>query len=244
MKIWRSLDFETSGWPPHASVIEVGYTDIIDKEDGSPIMLGPTKSVLCRPDQNISIEAMAVHHITHDDLLGAPYHQDVLEELERDSRRLIGFQGFVAHNAKFEQKFFSPVNLRWGCTMKISQVLWPQSPKHTNQVLRYFLQLELDKERAMPPHRAGPDTYVTAHIFIQALDMMPWEQMMKITGEPTLLTVCTFGKYKGKAWADVPSDYMRWILSNTNYNDESVKHTAQHWLSQRSGGIPVGQVKP
>ena len=42
--------------------------------------------------------------------------------------------------------------------------VWPEAPRHSNQVLRYWRGMRLDHARAMPPHRAGPDAWVTAHI--------------------------------------------------------------------------------
>lgn len=234
MRVWRVIDFETTGWPPNASVVEVGYTDVIETAEGQ-FMLGPTRSQICRPDHTIGIEAMAVHHITPEMVASAPYHQDVLEAVEADVKKIQGFQGFVAHNAQFDQKFFNPLGSVWGCTLKAAQITWPQAPKHTNQVLRYYLQLDLDPERCEPAHRAGPDTYVTANLFIALLEMMVWEQIVKVTGEPTLLVTISFGKYKGKLWSELPHDYLRYLLNNTQ--DPNVRHTAQYYLKQASPAL-------
>ena len=50
--------------------------------------------------------------------------------------------------------------------------------KHSNQVLRYWLGLRLDADLAMPPHRAGPDAYVTAHLLLRMMALASVEQMI------------------------------------------------------------------
>lgn len=77
-----------------------------------------------------------------------------------------------------EQAFFAGGGRRWICTMKCAKHLFPDAPGHSNQVLRYHMKLDQDfddAERAMPPHRAGPDTFVTAHrlarmVFAKSVD--------------------------------------------------------------------------
>src|SRR5690606_31559791 len=74
----------------------------------------------------------------------------------------------VAHNWAFEAAFLGDQQTPAICTLKAALRVWPDAPSHSNSVLRYWLEdqglLSLDHETAMPPHRAGPDAYVTAHI--------------------------------------------------------------------------------
>ncbi len=44
--------------------------------------------------------------------------------------------------------------------------VWPDAPRHSNQVLRYWRNLVLDNALAMLPHRAGPDAWVTAQPWV------------------------------------------------------------------------------
>lgn len=224
----RVLDFETSGFPPSAGVLEVGFTDVGYLPDGRYFLSG-TQTRLCNPGFKINIEAMAVHHITEEMVKGLPPAQQVLQELEGDAHEK-GIEIWCAHNAKFEKAFFRPPQ-PWICTYKCGTVLWPGSPKHTNQVLRYYLGVDADPIRAEPAHRAGPDTYVTALLLIKALQARPIAELLALSESLLLLPVCTFGKYKGMPWSEVPKDYLRWIIGNRDYTDENVKHTANYWLA-------------
>lgn len=142
---------------------------------------------------------------------------------------------FAAHNAKFEQEFFTDgPSARWICTLKVGRRLWPNSPSHSNQCLRYFLGLELDDQLAMPPHRAAPDTYVTAHILAVAIRSgVPVADMVTWSNEPSLLPgAINFGKHRGTPWSDVDKGYLRWILDQRDM-DEDKKFTAKYWLEKR-----------
>jgi len=188
--------------------------------------------MLVKPTTVMSLEALATHHI--------PEAQALKNGLEWDNamERLLWFPPdvrskddliFCAHNAVFEQAFFNPDGFEWIDTYKVALRLWPESPSHSNQVLRYFLGLELGDE-AMPPHRAWPDCYVTAHILLIAMDNASVSDMVQWTKEPPYLTKLTFGKHKGQRFEDVPVDYLQWILRQDM--DEGVKAAAQRVLSR------------
>ena len=143
---------------------------------------------------------------------------------------------FVAHNAAFEREFFTGNGKPWICTLKVARRLWPECPSHSNQCLRYFLGVELDDALAMPPHRAAPDAYVTAHILLAALnagttiaDMIEW------SAGPSLLPRVNFGKHRGQAWSSLPPDYLSWLVNKSDM-DADTKFTARHWLEQRRKG--------
>lgn len=138
---------------------------------------------------------------------------------------------FAAHNAQFEQAFFGGGDHRWICTMKCAKHLFPEAPSHSNQCLRYWLDVEkqLDPERAMPPHRAGPDTYVTAHILARMVFARSVDQLIELTGAPVTLHKVTFGKHRGLLWRDLPSDYLSWIAFKSDLGPDE-KHTAKHYL--------------
>ena len=85
----------------------------------------------------------------------------------------------------------------------------------------------------MPPHRALPDAYVTAHILSRLLKACSVEDMISISSKPALLSIVGFGKHKGMKFADVPADYLEWIRDKSDVK-EDVKFSAAHWLSVRS----------
>jgi exodeoxyribonuclease X len=233
MTVMRVIDFETTGFPPGAGIVEVAFTDVV--QINGNWMLGPTKAWLTNPGISINYEAMAVHHITEEMIEGKPHPRELLATLDR------GAHYIVAHNAKFEQQFYSSP-LPWVCTMKAAQQYITDAPSHKNQVLRYFLALDCDEERASPAHRAGPDTYVTAHLLRNLLMMgITPEKLAEALSYRKLLEECMFGKHKGKLWSMVPTDYMLYLLNNQN-PDDNVRYTMEHWLKQR--GVPIPGARP
>lgn len=233
MKTLRVIDFETTGMPPDAQVCEVGWCDVHVRdadEVNHPADIGMPIGMLVNPNRPMPPEARAVHHISDEDLVGAPPVTKGFLSLTD------GFPDvFVAHNAAFEREFFTGGSIPWICTLKVARRLWPECPSHTNQCLRYFLNVSLDDELAMPPHRAAPDTYVTGHILLRALDLASVDQMIDWTAQPSLLPRVTFGKHRGQNWSDLPGDYLDWIVRKSDM-DSDTKFTARHWLNQRRGG--------
>ena len=52
--------------------------------------------------------------------------------------------------------------------------------------------------------------------------------------ELMLLSVnINFGKHKGSKWAELPSDYLEWIIERSEL-DQETKDQARYWLSRRA----------
>lgn len=219
----RVVDFETTGFPPEAAVCEIGWYDV----DEGGVLPNSRGSMFVNPRREMSIEARAVHHIRDADLVdAAPIEHGFLALMSGEP------DYFAAHNAKFEQEFFAGGSIPWICTLKVARRIWPDAPSYSNQVLRYYLGLELDDCDAMPPHRAAPDAFVTAHILAQAMAMATPGDMAAWTSKPSLLPRVTFGKHRGAKWADVPRDYLEWIAKQSDM-DPDVKFTAKHHLGRK-----------
>lgn len=224
----RVIDFETTGMPPEAAICEVGWCDLRTFSD-DPVEVDDPVGMLVNPNRPMPPEAQAVHHIGDVDLFDAPPIDSGVLALSKGSPDV-----FCAHNAKFEREFFTGGATPWICTMKVGRRLWPDCPSHSNQCLRYFLGIELDDLLAMPPHRAAPDAYVTAHILAEAIrtgteiaDMIKW------SNEPSLLPgAINFGKHRGVLWSECDKDYLRWITKQPDM-DEDKRFTAKHWLEKR-----------
>lgn len=233
MKLLRVLDFETTGFPPRAEVIELGYTDLV-YVDATNIRIYPKASTRAKPTLPIELGALATHHIQEEDLEGCPPPEEILTGVV-DQR----VWAYAAHNAKFEQAFFK-VSRPWICTMKCGRKLYPDAPQHTNQVLRYYLKVDkeedFDVDYAMPPHAAGPDAYVTAFILRRMLRQHTIEDLIEWSNSPTLLSKVPFGKHKGLPWNEVPSDYLRWICGQ-DQAEPDVRYTAVEELKKR--GVTV-----
>lgn len=230
-KIARVIDFETTGTPEDkdSEVIELGRIDV----DLATKQIGNPWSSLCLPRGPIPPIAKAVHHITEADVAGAPQARDLWDAF---------FDGcssvdiLVAHYAKFEQHYCPSIGCEWVDTYKVARVVWPDAPTHSNQGLRYWLNLELDAFRASPPHRALPDAYVTAHLFVRLLAEKTVDEMVRISKYPALLRRITFGtKAKGQTYEEAPLDYLGWIADKSEM-DEDTKFSAKYWVTKRTKG--------
>lgn len=229
MHIIRVIDFETTGMEPPAEVVEYGYCDLIGEAGvwsvGSPV------SRLCGVNA-IPPEVRAVHHITMAEVGDAP-HFDEAEVHNPDADVSI----LAAHNLSFEDKFIPSRGLPGICTMKAALRVWPDAPGHSNGVLRYWLEdqglITLDHATAMPPHRAGPDAYVTAHILKTLLETgATGKEMVAWTKEPRLLPNCPIGKFRGVAWPEVEAGFLSWMLGQPTM-EADLKWNAQRELTRR-----------
>jgi exodeoxyribonuclease X len=229
----RVIDIETTGTEPPAEIIEVGRVDVVT--DGSGVQVGKPMARLYRPLNGIPPETKAVHHITEADFT------DDAPVCTADRLRLAVWGGetpdaLVAHNCEFEQQFITQAStdhLPWICTYKVALRVWPEAPRHTNQVLRYWRNLSLDPEYSMPPHRAGPDAWVTAHILAELLQSTSIEQMVAWTQEPKLLPNIPFGKHRGLSWSEAPLDYLQWMTRQGDMDADTLWN-ARRELSRRA----------
>lgn len=229
MTTLRVLDFETTALTPEDGVvIEVGISDynVETKSITDP------DSWLCFADA-IPPENRAVHHIALAEIADRPPFSD------GDRANIVsGVDCIVAHNFAFESAFLGPVTIPAICTYKAALRVWPDAPSHSNGALRYWLEdagkLSLSHDLAMPPHRAGPDAYVTAHI-LKALfnEGVTGKQMVAWTKEPKLLPRINFGKHKGSDWKDAPASYLAWIIGSDM--DDDTKWNARREIERRNG---------
>lgn len=236
------LDTETTGTEPEVDrLVELACLSVdlngpellIDRGDG----LNPWRfEALCNPGRDIPPGAKAVHHITESMVAGEPDPHEVVSEMLAEVGEV---NYWVAHNAEFDRGFmrrFSPYfddPSGWICTYRCALHLWPDAPGFSNQTLRYWLDLSPDVPKGLAPHRAMYDIIVTEGILARMLETHTPQQLAELGPRPALLQTCRFGKHRGTPWRDVPRDYMRWYLKQTE-QDKDVKHTCLHWLGAQT----------
>lgn len=223
------VDTETTGIDPQADrLVELAACPV-----GSEYT---NFSTLVNPLRDIPAEAKAVHHITEDEVQLAPNEGNALVQMLEHFR----FEASVAvaHNAKFDRAFLERINpalsLQWVCTYKCSVLAWPDAPAHSNQVLRYYLGLDLTDQlpEGLFPHRALYDTIVTRGILERLLQRVPLERLIEISSGPILLKKVSFGKHKGEPWDRVPYGYLKWCVSQSDMN-EDILYTARYYLENK-----------
>ena len=231
----RVIDIETTGAKP-SEIIEIAAVDVVRSDAGWTAL--PPRSRLFRPRGAISYHAMAVHHLTDEDFadtLAYCSEKHLVEFLSEGGPA----DALVAHNAAFEAAHISPVaagGLDWICTVKSARVAWLNAPGYSNQVLRYWRALNLDPALAMPPHRAAPDAWVTAHILIDLLRTCSVSDLKSWSQEPRRLGRVPFGRHKGKAWSEPPTDYLTWLAAEPDMAQDVVDHARQELARRQLEG--------
>lgn len=232
----RIIDTETTGMEPEegAQVVEYAYCDLT--KVGDLWTVGLPVSKLFYVDL-IPPEVRAIHHITM-----AEVAREADQFFDPDAATMpLGISAVAAHNIEFDAKFIGSFAVPMICTLKAAYRVWPNAPRHSNGVLRYWLEdegkLSLDHETAMPPHRAGPDTYVTAHILKALFESgATGKEMVAWTKEPRLLPTCPIGKFRDKPWAEVEQGFLSWMLAQPSM-EEDLKWNARREIDRRAGRL-------
>jgi exodeoxyribonuclease X len=221
------FDVETTGLKPEeeARAIEIAAV-LVCKSDRTVIVQEQGKRSFVNPHGPIPPQASGVHHIIDKDVEGAPYLDEALDRV-LDPFGLDAVSICAAHNSKFDSAFLPMLNNRqWIDTLRCTQHVWPDAPDFKNQTLRYWLGIDLPRERM---HRALEDATVTAHILARLLAERTVDELVELSRAPVLLRKVSFGKYHGQSWSDVPTDYLRWISSTVATNE-----------ALRASGLSVG----
>ncbi|GAA4019255.1 hypothetical protein GCM10022280_18800 [Sphingomonas swuensis] len=146
-------------------------------------------------------------------------------------------------NCEFERKFITDEvtgEAPWICTYKVALHVWADAPRHSNQVLRYWRGLTLDPALAMPPHRAGPDAWVTANLLAELLSAADACEMIEWTQQPRPIPSLTFGKYRGLSWDQVPADYLKWMASQADMDVDVRWHSRKELDRSKASADPAG----
>lgn len=219
------IDTETTGMDEKDTLVELAA--VLDD--------GTVWETLCDPGRPIPPEARAVHHISDAMVKGFPEPSIALVRMMRHLDAVLGSDMvFVAHNAQFDRgmlrKLVPDIDARhWICTYRCAMHVWDNAPGHSNQVLRYWLNLPVVPPITLAPHRAAYDAIITEGILRELLKVKSYDDLIRMTAEPVILTKVRFGKYKGYLWADVPRDYLQWAAKQQDM-DADVRHTVAHHL--------------
>lgn len=234
----RTFDFECTGLPQEGkptAIIQIGFTDV--HVDGALIKVDrKTTEFLVNPfraNPSLVIEtgAKATHHLIESDF------DEVTMSPDQGLRMLSGEPGevdaFACHNREHDGHYFGGGGRPIICTLRVARVVWPEAERHSNQFLRYFLDLPVDRERATPAHGAGPDSYVTAVLLAAIIAQGPTlSEMIDMTNGPRLVDVIPFGKHKGERFEDIPTKYLQ-FLHKDKPRDRDIRFTIEHHLDER-----------
>ena len=213
----------------------------------------PIVNALYQPPVPISIESMAIHHITKKMVADKPAFTDAPEYAELKKLFESDDTLAVAHNAAFDIAMLGREGItpkRTLCTYKVAHALDPNDaiPNYRLQFLRYFLGLELDA----PAHDAMGDVLVLEALFERLLKRVEAEkgseadalsEMEMISSRPMLFTTIRFGKHSGKRLEDVArtdAPYLEWLLAQKKQTPDAEAdwiYTLEHYLRRSARGI-------
>lgn len=172
------LDFETTGTSSrHARVIEVG---IVRMKNGKII---DTYSSLINPGSQIPYQITLLTGISNEDVLNAPYFEDLVDEIEE----FIGDGILAAHNLPFDHAFLNSEFKRAGkslrdttkfCTLKLARKIYPELPSKSLGKMVKFL-----KVKHVGVHRALGDATATAKILDKMLHKLEDEYHVEQVGQ-------------------------------------------------------------
>lgn len=248
MRRVRLTDTETTGLNAEARVIEIAvltcrvqtHKMTCLSENGKPLVdvahWEHHETSLIRPEPWVKCDpgARANHHITDDELKCAPALGEVLMALSKPELDDIT----CGHNLEFDERMMRQTGLeslltrQRICTLRCARHVWPQFESHSNQALRYALDLDVRELPNAKPHRALPDVFVTVGIFERLLAERSLDELIAMTGAVPLQRICNMKAHKGKPWSQVPADYLRWIMSANPAFSEEIRATAEHWLNE------------
>jgi exodeoxyribonuclease X len=165
-------------------------------------------------DEPISFAAMAVHHILESDLVGQPHYTTF--RLPDETQYIIG------HNIDYDIRAIEKCgvnvsNIKAICTLALARLVWPDAEAHNISALIYMISKGSEKAREMikKAHRADMDIILTANILMHVvhhLKINSMEQLFTASEDARIPRVINFGKHRGTAIAELPADYIQWLM--------------------------------
>lgn len=229
------LDTETTDIQ-NARLIQLAYKDAAN---------GEIYAEYFKPPVPISFGAMAKHHVTNEMVADKPVfigssHQTALVEKLKNSI-------LVAHNSPFDMQVLKNEGVSVAQnidTLRVSRHVL-ESPEYNLQYLRYSLGLNI----TATAHEALGDVLVLEALFgylqtfiknkfVLSTGEQVIEKMLELTATPALLQAFSFGKYRGKTFADVATQdrgYLEWLLNSETAKppaeqNSELTHTLKHHL--------------
>lgn len=208
------LDTEThalNGFP-----IEIAFNEIEIKEKNKLVFNESTifDQLYSIGENKIDLEAMAIHNITDQDIVGKPDYKTF--KLPVATCYIIG------HNIDYDIKAISKCGIDTSllkpiCTLALSRKLWPELSRHTLGVLSYYLSdnVKTTQELMRNSHRADTDVVLTFSLLekiASKLNVYDFEDLHYLSEDAKIVDKIYFGQHKGSKISDLPKDYVQQLL--------------------------------
>lgn len=165
-------------------------------------------------DEKISFAAMAVHHTLEADIVDQPNFGTFT--LPTETVYIIG------HNIDYDIRAIQTCgvdtqHIKAICTLALARLVWPDAEAHNISALIYMISKGSEKAREMlkGAHRADADIILTANILmhiVHKLNIQTIEALFEASEDARIPRSINFGKHRGTAIVDLPSDYVQWLM--------------------------------
>ncbi|MGP9490876.1 exodeoxyribonuclease X C-terminal domain-containing protein [Psychrobacter sp. AOP7-B1-24] len=221
------IDFEATDVSKEAEATQLGWRNVRFDKKGSiradlDHLPSPPRSlsILCTPDRAISYGAMAVSHITMDNLKGTHNHKDLIPTLLPEGEAYI-----IGHNVDFDIQVAANAGVDVSqykaiCTQALARRLLPDLDSHSLGALTYAINPELARKYCRNAHNAGYDVTFTLWLLECLCEIgffTSMEQLYLASEEARIPLTFTFGKHQGKTIKDIAvtdRGYLQWIIKN------------------------------
>jgi exodeoxyribonuclease X len=209
------FDTETTGIND-PEIIEAAWLKI-----NNPFSLAIEEKFLSRykPSKQISLGAMATHHIMDEDLIDCP--------LSSEFTLPDGVEYLIGHNIDFDWKVIGQPDIKRICTLALSRKLFPEADSHSQSAMIYMFERDSARNMLRNAHAALDDVIncrvVLDYIINKLGNITDWESLWIASEEARIPTVMPFGKHKDLPISEVPSDYKRWLLGQADVDPYLIK---------------------
>jgi len=218
------IDFEATDVSKEAEATQLGWRHVWLDEDGLIYGLSRDRSSVsryCKPDRVISYGAMAVSHITLEDIGDYPSHKELVpQHLPKGEAYIIGhnvdFDIQVAANAGVDVSQYKGI-----CTQALARNLLTDTDSHSLGALMYFIYPEQAKQYCRNAHDAGWDVTFTLWLLEYICDKMKITNMQDLhiaSEQARIPKIMPIGNdHRGKLIADMAKDpndrgFLRWVV--------------------------------
>lgn len=230
--VWMDVETHDKVPPEKSFICEIGFVVFYPVHyNKEPLRWGS----LIKPPVPISASATEVHHITNEMVADAPPWSHVAANIAR------GFEGvdFGGYNIRFDVRVTSSEMARVGVKFDPSSArlidplrLWQVSkPRTLTDALKEFCDREpRDAHRALTD---AEDAHDVAHGMLKRFDKLPRTVQglhdLAFPPDPNALdpdrkivwagdeAVINFGKHSGTKLRNMPSGYMKWMVSDGDF---------------------------
>lgn len=166
-----------------------------------------------KPTHPNTLGALSVHHIYDEELENCPPCSSFV--FPSDAQYMIG------HNVDYDWEVCGKPKVKRICTLALSRYVLPHLDSHTQSSLMYYFFRSHARDRLKKAHSALADVQNCKYILKKLIALLPhpittWEQLWEQSETARLPKVMPFGKHKGVALAELPSDYQDWLLRQDN----------------------------